>query len=252
MDCVRITDELVMEKYLLGNLSESEREAFEQHFFECDECFARLEALQAAQQALAARPVSRAFQIEHPQRIRTWGWPVAAAALVVIGLVAVLWWLMRPPFPRTAALSPALAELARIGPPSYEPVRLRGAQDEAQQRFRTAMEFYLTDDYASAIPGLEEAVDLDPNAPNISFYLGACYLLEGQTSEGIGSLQHTIDLGDTPYLEEALLLLAKARIRQRDSSGARATLERVESLEGDLRTEANTLIRRLEGGAASR
>jgi tetratricopeptide (TPR) repeat protein len=252
MDCVRITDELVMEKYLLGNLSDSEREAFEQHFFECDECFARLEALQAAQQALAARPVSRAFQIEHPQRIRTWGWPVAAAALVVIGLVAVLWWVMRPPFPRTAALSPALLQLTQIEPPSYEPVRLRGAQDEAQQRFRTAMEFYSAGDYASAIPGLDEAAGLDPNAPNISFYLGACYLLEGRTSEGIESLQHTVDLGDTPYLEEALLLLAKARIRQRDLDAARAALERVVSLEGDFASEANDMLERLRGAAPAR
>jgi len=36
MDCARITDELVMDKYLVGNLSDAEREAFEQHFFECE------------------------------------------------------------------------------------------------------------------------------------------------------------------------------------------------------------------------
>jgi tetratricopeptide (TPR) repeat protein len=248
MDCVRITDELVMEKYLLGNLSDAERDAFEQHFFECDECFVRLEGLQAAQRVLAAEPISRAFQIAPPQRLRTWGWAVAAAAVVVVGLVAILWWVMRPPFPRTASLSPALAELARIEPPSYEPVRLRGAQDQAQQLFRSAMESYTARDYASAVPGLEEAAELDPSAPNISFYLGACYLLTDRTSRGIDELERTVELGDTPYLEEALLLLAKGQIRQRDLNGARTALERVLLLNGDLESEASDLLERLGDG----
>jgi tetratricopeptide (TPR) repeat protein len=245
MDCVRITDELVMEKYLLGNLSDTEMEEFEQHFFECDECFARLEALQAAQRVLAAEPISRAFQIQRPQRLRTWGWPVAAAAVVVIGLVAVLWWVMRPPFPRTAALSPALLELARIEPPSYDSVRLRGAQDEAQQRFREAMDFYTAADYASAIPGLEEAATLDPNAPNISFYLGACYLLTERTSKGVAELDRAVEMGDTPYLEEALLLLAQGHIRRQDLNDARTALERIVLLNGDLEPRASAMLERL-------
>ena len=177
---------------------------------------------------------------------------MAVAAVVVVGLVVILWWVMQPQLPRMASLSPALAELARIEPPSYEPVRLRGAQDAAQQRFREAMDFYTAGYYASAIPGLEDAADLDPDAPNISFYLGACYLLEGRTSEGITALQHTIDLGDTPYLEESLLLLARARIQQRDLSGARAHLERAVSLEGDLESEASVMLQRLNEGVPTR
>ena len=247
MDCVRITDELVMEKYLLGNLGDSEREAFEQHFFECDECFARLEALQGARQVLAAEPISRAFQIGRPQRLRTWGWPVAAAAVVVIGLIALLWWVMRPQLPRMASLSPALAELARIEPPIYEPVRLRGAQDEAQRRFRTAMEFYSTGDYASAIPGLEEAANLDPSAANISFYLGASYLLTDRTAKGIAELDRTVELGDTPYLEEALLLLAKGHLTSGDISQSRTDLRRVVELNGDLSDQALAMLELVEG-----
>jgi tetratricopeptide (TPR) repeat protein len=252
MYCARIADDQVTERYLLGQLDDAEQEAFEQHFFECDECFSELEALQAAQQVLAIEPVSRALQIEHPQRLRTWGWAVAAAAVVVIGLVAVLWWVMQPPLHTTASLSPALAKLARIEAPAYEPVRLRGGQDEAQQRFRTAMELYTAGDYASAIPGLEEAANLDPNAPNISFFLGACYLLTGRTPEGIATLQHTVDLGDTPYLEEALILVAKARLKIDNIAGAQRAFEEAAALRGDFETEARDALGKLGEASQAR
>jgi tetratricopeptide (TPR) repeat protein len=242
MDCTRIAEDQVMERYLLGQLDDAELEAFELHFFECEECFSQLEALQAAQQVLTAEPVSRALQIEHPKWIRTWGWAVAAAAVVVIGLVAALWWVMRPPLYRTASLSPALAELARIEAPYYEPVRLRGVQDDAQQRFRTAMEFYSTGDYVSAIPGLEEAATLDPNAPNISFFLGACYLLADRTSDGINTLQNTVALGDTVFLEEVHLLLAKAHVHHGEFDVARCQLEAVIDLDGDFAPQARGLL----------
>ena len=252
MECARITEDGLLERYLLDRVDEAEREALESHFFECDDCFARLEALQAAQQVLAAEPVSQAFRIEPPRRIRTWGWAVAAAAIVVIGLVAVLWWVMQPPLPRTASLSPALAALARIEPPVYEPVVLRGVQDEAQQRFRTAMEHYAGGDYASAIPGLEEAAALDPEAANISFSLGATCLLTGRTTEGIRHLQHGVDLGDTPYLEEALLLLAKAHLSTRDLSDAKTELVRVVELSGDFSEQALAMLDLLDATGTAR
>jgi len=156
--------------------------------------------------------------------------------------VAALWWVMRPPLYRTASLSPALAELARIEAPYYEPVRLRGATDEAQQRFRTAMESYTAGDYVSAIPGLEEATDLDPNAANISFFLGASYLLADSISEGIETLQHTVALGDTVFLEEAHLLLAKAYLHRGELGAARTELEAVIHLGGDFTAQARALL----------
>jgi tetratricopeptide (TPR) repeat protein len=245
MACARITDEGIMGKYLLGQLGEAEQEEFEKHFFECEECFRELEALQAAQQVLASEPISRALQIQRPQRFKTWGWAVAAAAVVVIGLVALLWWVMQPPIPRTASLSPELAELARIEPPFYEALRLRGTQDDAQRRFKTAMEFYSAGDYASAIPGLEEAAELDPTAPNVSFFLGASYLLADRTSEGILLMQDTVDLGDTPFLEEALVLLAKGRLATGDVVGAEVALAEAVGLRGEFESEARDVLTKL-------
>ena len=245
MDCARIVADQIMEKYLLDQLDDPEREQFENHFFECEECFARLEALQAAQRVLSEEPATTERSIVRPWRSRSWRWAVAAAAVAVIGLSAVWWWLGSSPRPQTVSLSPELAELARITPPHYEPIRLRGASDVAQRRFRTAMEFYSAGDYASAIPGLEEAAELDPDAPNISFFLGACYLLTGRTSEGITELERTIALGDTPYLEEAFLLMAKGRLATGDRIGAENAFEEAAKMNGDLRIEARDALAKL-------
>ena len=107
------------------------------------------------------------------------------------------------------------------------------------------MEFYSAGDYASAIAGLEEAANLDPSAPNISFFLGACYLLAGLPSEGITHLQQTAELGDTPFLEEALLLLAKAEINMGAFGPARDRLQAVLELDGEFVEDARTLLERL-------
>ena len=241
MDCARIADDRIMERYLLRDLADAEREALEQHFFECDDCFTQIEALEAAQYILAADPSSRPPRQQNRTRTLT----LAVAAVALIGLVAVLWWVLQPPPPRTASLSLELAELARIEAPHYEPVRLRGATDEAQQRFRSAMELYSAGDYLSAIPGLEEAAELDLTAPNISFYLGACYLLTGRNSDGVATLQHTVNLGDTPYLEEALILVAKARLVNGDVAGAERAFEEAAGLGGDFESEARDALTNL-------
>ncbi len=47
MNCHRVSEEHFAERYLLDDLADADREAFERHFFECDQCFAELEALRA-------------------------------------------------------------------------------------------------------------------------------------------------------------------------------------------------------------
>jgi tetratricopeptide (TPR) repeat protein len=251
MDCTRVAQDNVAERYLLGQLDDAEREAFERHYFECDACFAELEVLKAAQDLLEREGVSGADELRTPSLFKTWGWAVAAAAVVVVGIVLLLWLVVLPPLPQAPVRVDVLAELARIEPPAYSPMVLRGAADEAQQRFRTAMESYSGGDYASAIPGLEEAAELDPNAANISFFLGASYLLTDRTSEGIATLERTVDLGDTPYLEEALLLLARAHLGTGDIRTARNELRRVLELDGDLVEQARTLLEKLPGGTTT-
>jgi anti-sigma factor RsiW len=43
MKCDRVSGDGFAEKYLLDQLSETDQEAYEQHFFECARCFQELE-----------------------------------------------------------------------------------------------------------------------------------------------------------------------------------------------------------------
>ena len=52
MDCARVAREEIAERYVVGGLSDEDRNAFEEHYFECARCFEELEALQAIQAEL--------------------------------------------------------------------------------------------------------------------------------------------------------------------------------------------------------
>jgi tetratricopeptide (TPR) repeat protein len=75
--------------------------------------------------------------------------------------------------------------------------------------------------------------------------MGACYLLTGNEKEAIASLNKTVSLGETPYLEDARFYLAKAYLRSRDITAAQRELEKVVELEGDRGSEARQLLQQL-------
>jgi hypothetical protein len=52
MDCARVAREDILEGYLLGKLSEENRDAFESHYFECADCFDDLQAVWAVRDEL--------------------------------------------------------------------------------------------------------------------------------------------------------------------------------------------------------
>lgn len=249
MDCREVRQRELIEHYVVGTIDEPDREALEAHLFECDGCFREAETMQGLKGRLTElqHDVPR-IAMKPRATFRWWWWALGAAAVVTLSVAALIWWTAATTPHWVAKLSPELAALTRIDAPYYEPIRLRGATTDAQQKFRAAMERYAAGDYAAAIPGLEEAADLDPNAANISFFLGASSLLTGNLPDGIARLRHTIDLGDTPFLEEALLLAAKAEIRRGDLTSARQHLRFAIDLNGDFEDEALRLYEALPKG----
>jgi len=243
MDCARVKTEGIAERYLLGTLIEAEQEAFEEHLVACTACFEEVTALCALKAELerSREQIMAESAVRPSPWRRPWVFAVAAAVVAVAAGLGV-WMRLEP----TSAIRPELAELAAIVPPEYAPVRLRGSEDEAAGRFREAMELYAVGDWNSALPGLRAAAVLDPEAPHIAFYLGACALLAGETHEAIIQLQRTVDLGDTPFLEEALFYLAKAHLQAGDVTAARGALDKVILLNGDRSQEAQSLLDRLD------
>jgi tetratricopeptide (TPR) repeat protein len=271
MDCEQIKREEMVERYLLGRLSESEQDAFELHYFECAHCFDEVKAHRSLREELARQRATIRTEAVRASAGWRWAWAVGAAAAVVV--VSLGLWQRRPqvrPQPSTpVAVAPvskapeqtgtdhktgeagstqvaSLEELARFDPPRYSPAILRGPTDEATRRFREGMNFYSKGDYAGTIKKLRSTVELNPQAADARFFLGACFLLTGQSTEGIRELKETIALGESPYLEEAHFYLSKAYLQEGNVAEARKELQTTVRLHGDLENQARELLQKLE------
>jgi hypothetical protein len=286
MVCTWIERDEIFEGYVRDALGPDDRDAFEEHFFTCKACFDKLQTYRALQAELRAT----AGEVAAPQPVRVrprWWVPLAAAAGLIL-IAALTMWLRgsSPPAPEsTSATAPApqiptltpaspaqpspapatgqttrpaspsavpIAVLARVDPPIYLPLSLRGPRDEAAERFGTAMTRYAEKDYAGAIPDLRAAVGLNPKAPHALFFLAICELLTSHIDPAVEGLQKTIALGESPYLEEAHFYLAKARLRQNRLQDARDELTRTVERRGRLERGARQLLAQLDALIASK
>lgn len=105
--CTRVEEEDLDARYLAGALSEEEAEAFEEHYFGCDRCWAAvqigLDVRAAAQTATERRVDPPALAVARgseprpaPVAPRRW-WPLAIAATVAVLAVGVWQWGGRSP-----------------------------------------------------------------------------------------------------------------------------------------------------------
>ena len=261
MDCDRITRDDVAQAYLLDSLSEDDRHAFEQHYFECDRCLDELRTLEAVREEL-----SRCGEPEPaaPRRVSVWIPAAAVAASVILAVTAILWQSEPPVGPPPAAAArpdataaqplqqpattppdisaPSLQQLARVEPAPYDPLTFRTVPDEATTRFQQGMNSYRRADYRAAIVDLQAAAALEPDAAHVRFFLGVSLILAGDADRAIESLRATVAVGDSPYLEEAHLYLAKAFVRQGNLVAADEHLNHVIALGGSHREEARRLL----------
>ena len=250
MDCDQIEREEIIEKYLTGRLDRAEQKKFETHWFDCRECRQKLQVSRLLQEKLWEQGETMLFQTKKSPRV--WigrrAWAFSAAAVVLIIAAAALWWQFRGPSRpqvETKETASSLIMLARIEPPSYIPPALRGADDEATERFRTGMKHYQDGRYSQAITDLRAAAELKPERAGIRFFLGICFLLAGQTETGIEELQATIALGESVYLEEAHFFLAKAFLGKGDVGGAKEELNWVLEQGSNLKEEAAHILAQL-------
>src|ERR1700680_288225 len=154
MNCQEVEERDIPERYLRDQLTESERDEFEKHYFECESCFSQLQTGLAVQEELRGQPCTRR-QAGGALLRRVWLWRPALVALALVFAVGIWWYSARElqsqpqvsssppqtnpkgagqpqPSPPGAA---SLEKLARVEPPPYSAFVLRGAEDEAQEDF---------------------------------------------------------------------------------------------------------------------
>ena len=268
MSCDEIEAHGVAERYLLAELAEPDRDAYERHFFDCVRCFQALTTVSALRTQLNAAdsPPSSSRPSSAPR------WWLAAAAGVALGVGLWAMWptgqadapplltsadptgIAKPPeapaiLPSPArgeTPPPALTELARFSPPTYTPAVLRGPEDEAHRLFVAAMANYVRGEHRLARDGLRSAAGKNPGATDAAFFHGVCLLLTGQPRPGIAELRRTVALGNSPYLEEAHFYLAKGLLQVGDVDSARRELRTMIALGGDRQREAKQLLNQID------
>ncbi len=250
MDCDRIEREDLAERYLAGKLTRDKQEEFESHCFACPKCLEKLQVNRLIQEELGKLDTSDMSVAPEKSRfsIRRLAW-ISAAALILAAVAVGILWQWRLLGGRSAGpgkTPPSLIALSEFEPPLYISRSLRGAADEASEQFRAGMMRYQEGDYAGAVPALQSAAELNPRGANIRFFLGICFLLSGQTDEGIAELKKTISLGDSAYLQEAHFYLAKGLLRRGDVKAARRELKAAVESGGTLGEEAARLLTQLQ------
>jgi hypothetical protein len=118
LDCALVDREGRMVSYLASTLSADEAEAFEAHYFGCDQCWRELQQGLEIRAALTSKiePASAGHLVAAAAMRRVpWRW-VAAAATVV--LVASVWrWSGSPPLPAPSLSAPNVV----VAPPAAAP-----------------------------------------------------------------------------------------------------------------------------------
>jgi len=248
MNCDRVERDEIAERYAGGTLPEAEAEAFEEHYFRCAACLARLEAVRDAATVLRNPIKSRRYSLA--------GMALAASLLIVF--TAALVWRLAPRGTQTAGTqNPVLvaqapgkpanpwAELGRFEPPPYRELTLRGGENPSGSDFRRGMTAYRQGNYGQALPFLRKAADSNPRDAQSIFFTGIALLLTGDTSTGLEFLRRVDALGFTPYQEEARFHQAKAHLQLGDAAAARSVLVAVSEMRGDWEAQARELLEKL-------
>lgn len=146
------------ERYVLGELEPEQREAFEQHYFECAECTADLR--QAVGFVSAAREHFRSEALV-PQAVA----PVAAKNRWAIQLDR---WLGE--FTRPTSWAPALAAVVLLTLTGYQRfVVISGLEDRLQQTESSRAEVMVP--LRAAARGTEQAVVIPKSAPSFTVFI---------------------------------------------------------------------------------
>ncbi len=161
---------------------------------------------------------------------------------------------------RLGEIHPAPYSFSGLAASAKYPARRAGAAaavpggvpaDPERSSFRNAMVAYVDGRYADASIMLENAALLEPEAADINFYRGVCSLLLGRPDDAIAVLTKAIQEGKSPLVQPAHVYLARAYLQKANLKQAETELAAASVLPGPLKSEANSMLRRIRSLRAS-
>jgi anti-sigma factor RsiW len=278
MDCPLESRRDLAEDYVAGTLPEAEQDAFEQHFFGCAACLARVQMLQEIKDGVRHVPPASASYRPPPPPARVaapWlGLAVAAGLIAAVG-----WWWQGSPVPPGAPVAVAtpppgtpdastapapapgtppvrdpieaptrqvqLAQLALVVPPRYVPLAVRGAAPAAGT-FDAAMAHYVAGRHREAAAALRALSEARPTDPGIGFFWGISELALGRADGAREGLTRAIAADVQPYADEAHFYLAKVYLLEGAVDLARLELQYAVDHEAGPEGEAQRMLAALD------
>lgn len=198
------------ESYLDDDLPERKKEAFEAHYFQCENCFAELKLLE--------RLYSKEIPIIQTSRKPFWAWglkplfkPILVLASLLIVAVSTMW------IVGNYRQGKYLESISEVESPIYIQTETRDSPPDFQnQTFDRAMVFYNNEQYGAALELLNPLNASSPGAepnPLVLFFKAVCCLETGDPRTAIKHLDVIIEKKNPSYHDEAIFYKGIALLR---------------------------------------
>lgn len=233
------------ENYLADDLPEKKKEAFEAHYFECDNCFAELKLLER----LYSKEIPIIQTGRKPFRVWEWGLkplfkPVLALASLLIAVVSTLWVV------GNYRQGKYLESTSKVEPPAYIRTETRDTPPDFQkQTFERAMVFYNNKQYDAALELLSSLDAVTPGAepnPRVLFFKAVCCLETGDPRTAIKYFDVIIEKKNPSYYDEAIFYKGIALLRLNEKKQALEQFQNPAAASGPYSEQAKTIIKKIE------
>lgn len=234
------------ESYLADELTEKKKEAFEAHYFQCDNCFAELKLLER----LYSKEIPIIQTVRKPSRAWAWEWrlkplfkPVLALASLLIVVVSTLWVV------DNYRRGKYLESISEVEPPVYIRTETRDTSPGFQnQTFDRAMVFYNNKQYSAALELLNSLDAGSPGTgfnPRVLFFKAVCCLETGAPRTAVKHFAVIIEKKNPSYYDEAIFYKGIALLRLNEKKKALEQFQKLAAVTGPYSAPAKAILEKI-------
>ncbi|HDP95465.1 MAG TPA: hypothetical protein ENN40_08925 [Candidatus Aminicenantes bacterium] len=232
MQCRRFRHQI--DAYLRNDLSETQRQEFENHYFSCQHCFDQLRIRRALMETnFNLKPMTIGEKVSK-FRFRRHPALLAASLVIVIGasIMGLQW-----------QRGKTLERISRFSPPVILVTETRNQQ--AETAYTEAVKAYQNGDYKDGVAHLSNIPEPFVS-PKVRFLRGISRLLTKDPQGAAKDFEAIIAAMDPSYFDEALFYKGIALLRQGNVSGAKAVFMRLSGMFSPLKGEARKRLDMIE------
>lgn len=221
--------DFLIDCYLHGDISEEDRETFEEHYFTCDECFTKLK--------INERLHKKGFRVvlkgKKPLFILK---PILVLSSIFVLVISSII------FINGVNRSRVMNELSKFSPPIFVPIETRNVS--TQEKFFLAMKHYKNKEYNQALQILEN-IELQSDNPQVTFFTGICYLINDNPRTAIKKFDIIIKDMNPSYYDEAIYYKGKALLKLKKKKAAMEQFENLSKMFSPYASRAKSILKEL-------